>query len=332
MRRRYWIRRIAALVLLAGTAALLLTAFFSACSGERRTGEATIYIEPGSSTAGIAHQLLEEDVIEDEKEFLKLAGEMGVEQDLKPGTYRFQRGEPMEEILGRLQRGEQSPEGVLTVPEGYSINDIALLVEEKTDISSQEYVIATRVDGRRLPLSGVEKASSLEGFLFPSTYDLEQVSNADEIVDMQLATFKEQTGDLDWGKAKELGLSEYQVLVVASLIEREARVPEERPLVAAVIYNRLSEGMKLEVDATVQYALGSWKADLTVVDLQIDSPYNTRLYEGLPPGPICNPGIAAIEAALEPAPVDYLFYVATGDEEGHHFFTRDYDEFLRMQQ
>ena len=332
MRRHFRLRRIVALALLAAAALLLLSLGFAACGDDRREGEATIYIAAGSSTSDIAVLLLDEDVIDDEREFVSLAKEMGVDEQLKPGTYRFQRGEPIDGILERLAHGEQSPGGALTVPEGFSINDIAALLAKQTDISEQEYVAATRVGRHKLPLDGTGAAASLEGFLFPSTYDLEPDVSAEDIVDMQLERFDEQTMDVDWGKAEELGLSEYQALIVASMIEREARLPEERPQVAAVIYNRLALGMKLEVDATVQYALGYWKVELDYADLQIDSAYNTRLYGGLPPGPICNPGLDAIEAALEPAVVDYLYYVATGDEAGHHFFTSSYEEFLQMQQ
>ena len=127
-----------------------------------------------------------------------------------------------------------------------------------------------------------------------------------------------------------MGLNPYQVLVVASLIEREVVLDAERPMVAAVIYNRLRKDMLLQIDATVQYALPEWKEALTYEDLKVPSPYNTYLHKGLPPTPICSPGLASIMAALEPAEVDHLFYVATGD--GGHFFTADYDEFLRVKE
>ena len=152
------------------------------------------------------------------------------------------------------------------------------------------------------------------------------------LVDRQLDRFNTQTASVEWGKAGRLGLNAYQVLIVASLIEREAKIADERALIAAVMYNRLSAGMKLEVDATVQYALGYWKPELTQDDLDIDSPFNTRLYKGLPPGPICNPGLDSINAALKPEQVDYLYFVATGDKEGSHFFTSSYDDFLRAKE
>jgi UPF0755 protein len=328
VKRRFWVRRLLALSLLVLALAAVLAIAGSSCGGSRRGGEVTIYIPPGSTTADIARMLHDEEVIDNRGDFQKKADEMGIDQQLKPGTYSFTRGEPLEEILRKLEAGEQAPEGKLTVPEGYSINDISELVAARTGISRRQYLQAAMTGGRSLPLEGAEGASDLEGFLFPSTYDLEPDVSAAGLVGEQLDAFREKTASLPWERSADLGINQYQALIVASMVEREARVPEERPLVAAVIYNRLDQGMKLEVDATVQYALGYWKTELTQPDLETDSPYNTRLYGGLPPGPICNPGLESIRAALEPARVDYLYYVATGDAEGHHFFTSSYEDFL----
>ena len=295
-------------------------------------GEATVKIESGASTTEIARQLKQDNVIRNEKDFLKQAEESGIDGTLQAGLYRFDRGEPLDSILTKLKNGDRVPESILTVPEGYAISDVAAEVSSRAGISKDQYQKAALADGWVLPLQGGSAANTLEGFLFPSTYDLDPEMTADQLITRQLDTFKKETAQLPWSKAEALGLTQYQVLTVASMVEREARIPEERPLVAAVIYNRLRQGVKLEVDATVQYALGYWKQELTQQDLQIDSRYNTRLYDGLPPGPICNPGIASMRAALEPASVDYLYYVATGDEAGHHLFTASYDEFLQAQQ
>jgi UPF0755 protein len=311
--------------------ALILAAslLLVACGGARKEGEVTIRVSPGNSTADIASMLVAEEVIDNEKEFTNKANEAGIDQKLKAGTYRFERGEPIESILSKLEQGLQAPEGVLTIPEGFSLNDIADLVSTKTTITRTSYTAAATPLGRTLPLKGAAAAVDLEGFLFPSTYDLDPDTDAGSLIDKQLETFRSRTSSLNWDHSGDLGLTEYQVLTVASMVEREARVAEERPLVAAVIYNRIGRGMKLEIDATVQYALGYWKRDLSVDDLATPSPYNTRLYAGLPPGPICNPGVESIKAALNPARVDYIYYVAIGDETGHHLFTGSYDEFLR---
>lgn len=295
-------------------------------------GEVTVQIPAGSSAADIAALLAGAGVIADEGDFRDRAEDLGVGQELKSGTYRFTRGEPLESILNKLSLGLQAPEGVLTVPEGYGAADIAALVAERTGISEGQYLAATAAGVVSLPLAGAPPGADLEGFLFPSTYDLGPDLTAAGLVAAQVERFREGTDGAAWERAAALGLSEYEVLIVASLIEREARVPEERPLVAAVVYNRLAAGMRLEIDASVQYAIGAWKEELTQADLDTDSAYNTRLYAGLPPGPICNPGLASIEAALDPADVDYIYYVATGDEAGHHFFTASFEEFLAAQQ
>ncbi len=146
-----------------------------------------------------------------------------------------------------------------------------------------------------------------------------------------LDQFRAETSPIGLEGAERLGITPYQAVIVASLIEREAVVDEERPLVAAVIYNRLRAKMRLQIDATVQYALPEWKEVLTYEDLKVDSPYNTYQHAELPPAPICNPGLKSIIAALQPADVDYLYYVATG-EGGRHFFTADYQEFLRAKE
>ncbi|MDO8735980.1 MAG: endolytic transglycosylase MltG [Thermoleophilia bacterium] len=303
-------------------------ASITSCGETIKEGEATIRIAPGTSTSEIARMLVDEGVIDSEKDFTTRANEAGIGEKLKAGTYRFQRGESIDSILNKLEQGLQAPEGVLTIPEGYNLNDIANLVSLKTSITRNAYIAAATTKGRILPLRGASEAEDLEGFLFPSTYDLDPETDAASLVDRQLETFRSSTSQLAWGNAEKLGLTEYEALIVASMVEREAKVPEERPLVAAVIYNRLDAGMKLEIDATVQYAIGSWKEELTVDDLAITSAYNTRLYAGLPPGPICNPGVESMEAALHPASVDYIYYVATGDAAGHHTFTSSYDEFL----
>ncbi|MHB0866153.1 MAG: endolytic transglycosylase MltG [Thermoleophilia bacterium] len=322
-------QRSVVLALLVGAVALVLVMALIGRSGVQRQGEVTIRIEPGTSSAEIARMLRDEDVIDSERDFLSAAADAGIAGELKAGTYRFTLGEPVDDILARLQQGLQVSESILSVPEGYTIREIAAELAAKTTITENQYLAAAVPGERQLPLAGAAGTLDLEGFLFPSTYDLEPGLTAATLVDLQLVAFKQQTASLPWEKSAALGLTPYEILTVASMVEREARVPEERPEVAAVIYNRLRLGMKLEVDATVQYAIGDWKQELTQQDLATDSPYNTRLYGGLPPGPICNPGVESIRAALEPAAVDYLFYVATGDAAGHHFFTSSFDEFLK---
>src|ERR671939_1142585 len=168
-----------------------------------------------------------------------------------------------------------------------------------------------------------------EGYLFPAKYDFEKSVTAPQIVDRLLEQYLLETQDLDFADAKErLDLTENQVVTVASLIEKEAANPEEKPLIASVIYNRMRKDTPLQIDATIQYALKRPKASLSMADLKVDSPYNTYQNKGLPPGPICSPGRESLQAALNPADTNYLYYVLEADGQ-KHFFTSDYDEFLR---
>ncbi|MCX6373209.1 MAG: endolytic transglycosylase MltG, partial [Actinobacteria bacterium] len=151
-------------------------------------------------------------------------------------------------------------------------------------------------------------------------------------VDKQLAAFEQNFAKVDMTRALRANLTPYDVVIIASMIDREALVPAERPLVAAVIWNRLRIDMLLQIDATIQYALGKTKPVLTFDDLKIDSPYNTYKHQGLPPTPISNPGLAALQAAAAPADVDYLYYVARNDGTGRHYFSKEYAQFLADQQ
>jgi len=214
------------------------------------------------------------------------------------------------------------PTGRITFPEGLRREEMAQLVADELGGSRERYLELTGPGARGRRLAGADRDRSLEGFLFPATYDLFPDTTADQIVDQQLQAYRDRTDGIDFSYARSRNLTRYDVLIIASLVEREVRVPAERPLVAAVIYNRLRADMRLDIDATVQYALGEWKAELTQSDLEIDSPYNTRRYTGLPPGPICNPGSASIAAAARPARVGYLYYVARNDGTGRHYFGR----------
>jgi uncharacterized YceG family protein len=169
---------------------------------------------------------------------------------------------------------------------------------------------------------------SLEGFLFPATYEVYAESPANVLVGKQLEAFSERFGPRYEADARALHETPYQLLTVASMIEREAKVPRDRPLIAAVIYNRLARGMPLGIDATLRYALHDYSRPLTDSQLALNSPYNTRLHRGLPPTPISNPGIASIDAAAHPARASYLYYVAAPDGCGEHVFSTSYAQFL----
>jgi cell division protein YceG involved in septum cleavage len=213
----------------------------------------------------------------------------------------------------------------ITIPEGYDRHQVA-------DIAHQEgitgdYIKASEsFKGFDPGKYGAENPSSLEGFLFPATYELPPRPDVDDLIARQLDAFKQYLGEVDMKYAKSKNLTPYDVLIIASMIEREAVVDKDRKLIAAVIYNRLHDGMPLQIDATIRFAQNNWTQPLSESDLSLDSPYNTYDNAGLPPTPIGNPGLASIQAAARPANVDYLYYVLKADGCSH-FFTASYSEF-----
>jgi UPF0755 protein len=198
----------------------------------------------------------------------------------------------------------------LTIPEGYSREQTAELAREA---------------GLRGDYMAASKGH--EGFLFPDTFELERGAPVSDLVQLQLQDFKRRVAGVDLGYARSKNLNTHDVVTVASMVEEEAQLDQERPLIAAVIYNRLREGIPLGIDATVRFATGNFEEPLTESELAVDSPYNTRLNAGLPPGPISSPGLASIEAAAQPAEADYLYYVVEPGTCGEHAFSSSDAEF-----
>lgn len=237
-------------------------------------------------------------------------------------------------MIAELVKGPPRSTYKLTIPEGLSVDQVAERLRSERRLDADTYLeSAEKPESFTLSTLGGKslEVNSLEGLLFPNTYLLEDDTTTETLVQMQLDTFFDETADLPWASAEALGVTPYQAVIIASMIEKEARVPEERGKVSAVIYNRLKKEMPLGIDATTRYALKKWTEPLTKSDLEVDSPYNTRKVEGLPPGPIASPGLEAMRSALQPAAVDFLYYVLV-DAEGHHFFTASYDEFLQAKE
>jgi UPF0755 protein len=253
---------------------------------------------------------------------------------LHPGLYHLREHEHYSVIIRTLSRTGTAGGRVvkLAVPEGLRIRDIARLVR-KVGISPAAYrhAIAVTPPPKGFRPTGNERLT-MEGFLFPATYQLRTPVKAATLAHDQLAAFSRNVRHVDFSAARRKKLTPYDVLIIASLIEREVAYPPERAKVAAVIYNRLHRGMPLQIDATIQYAVGSWRP-LRGSDLDIKSPFNLRSRSGLPPTPIANPGLAAIRAAAHPAKVDYLYYVAIpGDKQRRSYFTDNLADFNRFQQ
>ncbi len=205
--------------------------------------------------------------------------------------------------------------------EGLRRSEMAEILQEKTGIPAADYMKATDPSALGQRLAGTKKPTSLEGFLFPATYPVDPKKPVADLVNYQLDTYAQRTEGISYAAAKRKNLTKYDVLIIASLVEREASTGKERRIIAGVIENRLRARMRLDIDATVQYAVGSWKAELTKDDLAISSPYNTRKYPGLPPGPICNPSEESIRAAANPIPSKYLYYVSKNDGTDLHYFS-----------
>ena len=225
-------------------------------------------------------------------------------------------------------------------PEGFTIDQMAeritavnQIAREKRDVKPKlreaEYRWLTRRSKLPGQLAGDKKPRSLEGFLFPATYEFLPKTTTKQLVNKQLVAFNRAWDQLDLKYARSKKLTPYDVLIIASMVEKETLAPDERPKVAAVIYNRLKAGMTLGIDATLRYGLDIPPTEsIRQSQLDSDNPYNTRKLTGLPPTPIANPGLASMQAAAHPAKVDYLFFARKPDKV-HHFFTADEDEFLR---
>ncbi len=218
----------------------------------------------------------------------------------------------------------------LVFPEGLRREEMAEILGRETGLSASTYLEVTGPSAKGAALAGRTQPTSMEGFLFPATYEIGTETTVEFLVDQQIRAFTRQMNTIDMTHAESKNLTRFDVVIIASMIEREVQVPSERPIVAGVIYNRLRLGMRLDIDATVQYAVGSW-GSLTAEDLRSSSPYNTRRFSGLPPGPICNPGAASLEAAANPAEHGYLYYVAKTDGSGGHRFATTLEEFNRIQ-
>ena len=321
--RRHPMRVVAALAALA--ALWFLVALFQPLHGDG-SGRVVVTIPKGASVSEVGDILDEEGVVSSSSLFQLRVTIAGKRSDLYPGRFVLTSSMSYGSAIDALSTAPVKEVATLTIPEGYSREQTAPLAEEAGLNGS--YLDAS-VESRFLDPAryGGEDAKNLEGFLFPDTFELKPSAPAADLVQLQLQDFKRRIKAIDMSYAKSKNLTVYDVIIIASMVEREAMVDEERPLVAAVVYNRLKDGMPLGIDATTRFATGNYEEPLTESELAIDSPYNTRTNAGLPPGPIDSPGLASIEAAARPAKVDYLFYVVKPGACGEHSFSSTEAEF-----
>lgn len=282
-----------------------------------------ISIPEGSSAGQVAGLLKAKELIRSEKAFLKYCRRENLDANLKAGSFSLSRSMSVKEICSELVEG-QNLKNSITIPEGYTVKEIGKLLLGKRNISPEDWQKALQDDYDYEFLPPKDSANRLEGYLYPDTYIFAEQADAHVIIGQMLDNFESH-----WNKEfaqliKGKNVDRHDVVIIASLIEREAQQADERKRIAGVIYNRLAINMPLQIDATVLYSLGTHKNKVDYADLKVDSPYNTYLYPGLPAGPISCPGSASIAAALQPEKNDYYYYVSRGD--GSHQFSKTFAE------
>ena len=289
-----------------------------------------VNVEEGDSFYSIINRLSNEKKIKSPfiiKIYAKLTG---LDLEVVPGSHTLDETMSLNDVAKILKDTNNANTITVTIPEGFNVEDIAARVEENGICTKDEFLSA--VKSYPLPAyvsDNADKRYNLEGFLFPDTYNFEVGVKPEYIIETMIKRFEEVWAEVTKGmdiKQEEIE----KVINVASIIEKEARVDEDRPLIASVIYNRLKQGMPLQIDATVIYAHGYYIENVRNRHLAIESKYNTYLHKGLPVGPICNPGEPSIKAALHPADTNYLFYLLASDDE--HYFTDNYDDFLKKKE
>ncbi len=287
-----------------------------------------VKIREGMTTGEIAQQLADKGVITSSLKFRFLARVRGYDGKMKPGTYTFSENMSDDDVFEKLMTGEKHLVR-FTIPEGFGVKEIAERLYDLDLVDREDFLNAAE---NFAPYSYMKRRPnvrySAEGFLFPDTYDIESDYSVDEILNTLSGEFDKRLTPEMRARAENMGLSVYDLVTLASLVEREVRYPEDRAIVAQVFLKRLKMDMPLQTDASLQYLLDEPKEDVTIEDTKIDSPYNTYQNAGLPPGPIANPGIESIEAVLNPADTDYLYFVA--DRDGHNHYAYTYDEHLNL--
>lgn len=307
---------------------LFLWKLFQPFAGDGE-GVVRVFIPPRASVGKIAEILDDNGVVSGTFFFELRATVSGSRGDLKPGHYKLKDGMSYSAAISALKKGPPHDIVNVVVPEGIGRREIAAVA--KKDGVSGSYIKASIKSAELDPqtYAAPKGTGSLEGFLFPATYELKRGASADTFVERQLEAFKLEFKKVGLAYARNKNLTKYDVLIIASMIDREVKLAKERPKVASVIYNRLKRGMPLGIDATIRYANNNWSRPLTNSELAGNSPYNTRTRVGLPPTPIGNPGLESIKAAAMPAKTSYLYYVVKPGTCGEHAFSDNQQQFQR---
>jgi UPF0755 protein len=302
--------------------------------------DVTIVVPEGASAKSVAAILHDAGLIDYEYAFIMRIKESDYRGKLQPGTFVLNTGMSTLDMIEVMCYVEPVKEVIdtLTVPEGFSVEQIAARCEEQGICTKSEFLQEASSGKYQLPFGNDTVSSSatyeLQGYLFPATYDIFEDTTAESLINNMIDKFNSVYSSEYSNRAAELGYSDYDVLIMASIVEREAQIDSERAVIAGVIYNRLDDGMMLQMCPTVLYPMTDGMYDVTELtydDLEIVSPYNTYKNYGLPVGPICNPGQASIEAVLYPDDNDYLYYHTSDAGDGSHVFSSTYDEHLSTQ-
>ncbi|WP_072329447.1 MULTISPECIES: endolytic transglycosylase MltG [unclassified Paenibacillus] len=337
-RKRVWISGLLLIICLAAGLTVGVALYISRALSPTLPSDTPVRVAlpAGTGVGELAHELQRKGLVRDARLFtyyVKYKGEGG---RFQAGEYDMQPGLTPDEIIAKLNRGETAKEAGLrlTVPEGFTFRQIAEKLQQSGmdpaafEAAAAKFVAPAGSAAAGIPANPNLKAR-LEGYLYPDTYEWKKDASPDELIATMTAQLDKRLQELPqgWRQAMEArGLTLHQTLTVASLIEREVAIPEERALVSGVIHNRLKQNKQLEIDATIQYLFDKQKERLYEKDLQVDSPYNTYLNRGLPPGPIASPSIASIQAAIYPQETTYLFYVTKKDGSRKHLFAETFEE------
>jgi UPF0755 protein len=312
--------------LLVGGRAVYDLAFSAPDYGGAGSGSVVVQVHSGDTAKDVGQTLVDKGVVKSVKAFTKAAKRTSGYRKLQPGFYELHLKMAASKALGFLLDGKHRKRGRVTIPEGTPLALVVDRLVKYTELTRPD-IVAALGNPAVLGLPSYAGARP-EGFLFPATYDVEPGTGAVDALEMMTEKFSEVAGGLDLENgSKGVGLTPYQVVILASIIEKETPQPADRAKVARVVLNRLAKGMRLQLDSTLNYVLAERKARLSTEDISSESPYNTYKHTGLPPTPIDSPGEAALTAALHPAAGNWLYFV-TIDKAGHSLFTNDYQAFL----
>lgn len=327
--RRFWIFLVIALLVVLGAAKLVWGS-----SSMQKSGEITV--DNGQPAGSVARELVDQGFMSRILPWRYYTWRLGAAGQIKAGTYRIEKGERVSAVLMRMTRGEVVPDELtITYPEGFTLDQIAERTAARQIGTKEDFLKAAMAANfssvSRGYLQPLPPGRTLEGYLFPDTYRVFADDTPKDVIERMLLNFERRLAGA--GVATDLsgeiqrGRTTDEIIIMASILEREVNRDEDLAIVAGILWKRFDDGVGLDVDATVRYALGNWDELLTVQDLAVDSPYNTRKYRGLPPGPIGNPGLKAIRAALNSQASDYYYYLHAPD--GQTIFAKTNDEHNR---